>query len=156
MRRFHVLYGAGPLNLAVLLLCVAVAGYAASIVAGDAAWPWMVVWFLGAVAVHDGLLSPLAAVADTVLRFCLRWFARVPARPTTVNYIRVPALGAALTLLMFLPGIIRQGEPVVIGQTGLDQSPFLVRWLLLVAAMVAVSAVVYGMRRLAGRGLTRR
>ena len=46
MHRFRVLYGAGPLNLAVLLLCVAVAGCAASIVAGDAAWPWMAVWFV--------------------------------------------------------------------------------------------------------------
>jgi hypothetical protein len=151
MHRFRVLYGAGPLNLAVLLLCVAVAGYAASIVAGDAAWPWMAVWFVAAVVVHDGLLSPGAAVADTVLRFCLRWFPRVPARPTTVNYIRVPVLGAALTFLMFLPGIIRQGEPVVIGQTGLDQGPFLGRWLLLVAAMVAVSGLVYGAGRLTRR-----
>jgi len=151
MHRFRVLYGGGPLNLAVLLLCVAVAGYAASIVVGDAAWPWMAVWFVAAVVVHDGLLSPLAAAADAVLRFCLRWFPRVPARQTTVNYIRVPVLGAALTFLMFLPGIIRQGEPVVIGQTGLDQGPFLGRWLLLVAAMVAVSALVYGVG-----GLTRR
>jgi hypothetical protein len=153
MHRFRVLYGAGPLNLAVLLLAVAVAvaGYAASIVAGDAAWPWMAVWFVAAVVVHDGLLSPLAAVADGVLRFCLRWFPRVPARPTTVNYIRVPVLGAALTFLMFLPGIIRQGEPVVIGQTGLDQGPFLGRWLLLVAVMVAVSALVYGAGRLTRR-----
>jgi hypothetical protein len=151
MHRFRVLYGAGPLNLAVLLLCVAVAGYAASIVAGDEAWPWMAVWFVAAVVVHDGLLSPLAAAADAVLRFCLRWFPRVPARPTTVNYIRVPVLGAALTFLMFLPGIIRQGEPVVIGQTGLDQGPFLGRWLLLVAAMVAMSAAIYGVRRFSQR-----
>ena len=106
---------------------------------------------LAAVAVHDGVLSPLAAVADAVLRFCLRWFPHVPAWPTTINYVRVPALGAALTFLMFLPGIIRQGEPVVRGQTGLDQSPFLVRWLLLVAAMAAVSALVYGVRRLTRR-----
>jgi hypothetical protein len=111
----------------------------------------MAVWFVAAVVVHDGLLSPLAAAADAVLRFCLRWFPRVPARPTTVNYIRVPVLGAALTFLMFLPGIIRQGEPVVIGQTGLDQGPFLGRWLLLVAAMVAVSALVYGAGRLTRR-----
>ena len=63
----------------------------------------------------------------------------------------MPALGAALTFLMFLPGIIRQGEPVVVGQTGLDQSPFLGRWLLLVAVMAAVSALVYGVRRLTRR-----
>ena len=145
MRR---LYGAGPGHLAALLLAFAVAGYAASIVAGDPLWPWMAVWFVAVVVVHDGLLSPLAAAADVVLRFALRWFPRRPARPTTVNYVRVPALGAALTFLMFWPGIVRQGEPVVRGQTGLDQGPFLGRWLLLVAAMAAVSALVYGVRRL--------
>lgn len=143
--RFQTLYGAGPGHLAVLLLGVAVAGYAASIVAGDPLWPWMAVWFVAAVVGHDGVLSPLAAAVDAVLR-------RLPhARPTTVNYLRVPALGAALTFLMFLPGIIRQGEPVVRGQTGLDQGPFLGRWLLLVAAMAAVSALVYGLRRLTRR-----
>ena len=55
-----------------LLLAFALAGYAASIVAGDPLWPWMAVWFVAVVVVHDGLLSPLAAVADAVLRFCLR------------------------------------------------------------------------------------
>lgn len=143
--RFETLYGAGPGHLAVLLLGVAVAGYAASIVAGDPLWPWMAVWFVAAVVGHDGVLSPLAAAVDAVLR-------RLPhANPTTVNYLRVPALGAALTFLMFLPGIIRQGEPVVRGQTGLDQGPFLGRWLLLVAAMAAVSALVYGVRRFTRR-----
>lgn len=140
MRRW---YGEAPGHLAVLLLAFAVAGYAASIVAGDPAWPWMAVWFVAAVVVHDGMLSPLAAVLDGVLRFCLRWFPRRPASARALNHIRVPALGAALTFLLFLPGIIRQGEPVVIGQTGLDQSPFLGRWLLLVAGMALVSALVY-------------
>jgi hypothetical protein len=151
MRQFRVLYGAGPGHLAVLLLSLAAAGYAASTVAGDPLWPWMAVWFVAVVVGHDGVLSPLAAVADAVLRFCLRWFPRVPARPATVNYIRVPALGAGLTFLMFLPGIIRQGELVVVGQTGLDQSPFLGRWLLLVAAMAGVSASAYALSRFTRR-----
>jgi hypothetical protein len=146
-RSVRGVYGAGPLQLAVTLLSFALAAYAASIVAGDPLWPWMAVWFVAAVVVHDGLLSPLAGVLDTVLRFSLRWFPRRPARATTVNYIRVPALGAALTFLLFLPGIIRQGEPVVIGQSGLDQSPFLGRWLLLVASMVVISALTYVIRR---------
>jgi len=145
MRRVRVLYGAGPGHLAVLLLSLAVAGYAASIVAGDPLWPWMAVWFVAAVIGHDGVLSPLAAAADAVLR-------RLPRRrSTTVNYYRVPMLGAGLTFLMFLPGIIRQGEPVVVGQTGLDQGPFLGRWLLLVAAMAGASALVYAVRRLTRR-----
>ena len=40
---------------------------------------------------------------------------------------------------------------MVRGQTGLDQGPYLGRWLLLVAAMAAVSALVYGLRRLTRR-----
>jgi hypothetical protein len=144
-RRFEGLYGAGLAHLAVLLLSLAVATYAASIVAGDPLWPWMAVWFVAGVVGHDGLLSPLAAAADAVLR-------RLPrAHATAINYIRLPALGAALTFLMFLPGIIRQGEPVVRGQTGFDQAPFLGRWLLLVAGMAAVSALVHGVRRLTRR-----
>lgn len=144
MRR---LYGAGWGHLLVLLLSFALAGTAATIVVDDPLWPWMLVWFVAAVVVHDGLLSPLAAVLDAALRFSLRWFPRQPARPSTVNYVRVPALGVALTFLLFFPGIVRQGDPVVRGQTGLDQSPFVWRWLLLVAAMAVASALVYVVRR---------
>ena len=55
----------------------------------------------------------------------------------------MPALGAGLTLLVFLPGIIQQGTPAYAAATGQTQDPFLGRWLLLTAAMFAVSAVVY-------------
>ena len=52
-----------------------------------------------------------------------------------------PRLGAALTLLVFLPGIIEQGAPAYTAATGQTQEPFLGRWLLLTAAMFAISAV---------------
>jgi len=140
MRRVRVLYGAGPGHLAVLLLSLAVAGYAASIVAGDPLWPWMAVWFVAAVIGHDGVLSPLAAAADAVLR-------RLPRRrSTTVNYYRVPMLGAGLTFLVFLPGIIRQGTESNVAATGLDQEPFLGRWALLTLILFAASAAVYAVR----------
>jgi hypothetical protein len=58
---------------------------------------------------------------------------------------------------MFFPGIVRQGEPVVLGQSGLDQSPFLLRWVLLVVGMIVASAVVFAVRtRRAKRALTTR
>ena len=63
-----------------------------------------------------------------------------------VNHVRVPLLGAGLTLLMFLPGIIRQGEATHLAATGLDQAPYLGRWLGLVAALFALSALVYAVR----------
>jgi hypothetical protein len=128
-------------RLPALLACVALAAGAATIVAGEPSWVRMAVWFLAAVAVHDGLLLPLYAGADRAL-VALAPRTRVPL----VNHVRVPVLGAGLTLLLFLPGIVRQGEAVVLGATGLDQSPFLGRWLLLVAALFAASALVYGIR----------
>ena len=133
----------------VLLGCVALAGYAATTVADDPSWPRMVVWFLAGVVVHDALLLPLYASADRALvAFAPR--TRVPV----VNHVRVPVLGAGLTLMLFLPGIIRQGEAAVIGATGLDQSPFLSRWLLLVAALFAASALLYGVRVLISPAVT--
>jgi hypothetical protein len=129
-----------------LLGCVALAGYAATIVAGDPSWFRMAVWFLAAVAVHDGMLLPLYSGADRAL-VALAPRTRVPV----VNHVRVPALGAGLTLLLFLPGIIRQGDGVVVGATGLDQAPFLGRWLLIVAVLFATSALVYGVRVLTTR-----
>jgi hypothetical protein len=73
---------------------------------------------------------------------------RERARPPVpaLNYIRVPALGAGLTLLVFLPGIIEQGAFTYSAATGQTQQPFLGRWLLLTAAMFAVSAGGYAVR----------
>ena len=86
------------------------------------------------VAVDSGVVRPRAETSTPVL-----------------NYVRIPAMGAALTLLVFLPGIIKQGAPVYAAATGQTQEPFLGRWLLLTAAMFAISAVVYGIRLAAGR-----
>ena len=71
-----------------------------------------------------------------------------------LNYVRVPALGAGLTLLMFLPGIIEQGAPTYAAATGQTQEPFLGRWLLLTAAMFTASAVLYAIRLVSARKVT--
>jgi hypothetical protein len=63
-----------------------------------------------------------------------------------VNHVRVPLLGAGLTFLVFLPGIVRQGGPTHLGATGLGQEPYLARWLWLVLAMAGVSALVWVVR----------
>ncbi|MBN9107314.1 MAG: hypothetical protein J0I34_00900 [Pseudonocardia sp.] len=127
-----------------VLACVALAGWAATIIVRDPTLhpsivP-MLVWFAGALLLHDLVLFPLYAAADRVL-------ALLPAtRVPLVNHVRIPLLGAGLTLLLYLPGIIRQGEPVVLGASGLGQEPFLARWLWLVLAMTAVSALVWVVR----------
>lgn len=146
MRRLRHLYGAGPGHLLAMLLCLALAVAAAAIVAADPAWPVMLVWFLAAVVLHDLVLFPLYAAADRLFTAMRR-----PHGVPVVNHVRIPLLGAGLTFLMFLPGIVGQGEPTLRAASGLDQSPYLGRWLLLVAAMVLVSALVYVVRVLAAR-----
>ncbi len=107
-------------------------------------------WFAAAVVGHDLLLYPLYTLADRALtgrRHPTGIRPKVPAR----NYIRVPAMGAGLTLLIFLPGIIEQGGPTYEAATGQTQQPFLGRWLLLTAAMFALSAICYLIRLVAAR-----
>jgi hypothetical protein len=148
-------YGAHPLHLLALLGCFALTGYVAVHVANAPLLPRMVIWFLAAVVAHDLILFPLYALADRSLHGVLKL---LPSRPhkgvpvvPPVNYVRIPALGAGLTFVLFLPGIIAQGGPTYTAATGQTQEPYLGRWLLLAAAMFLVSAVVYAIRtRIAG------
>lgn len=96
----------------------------------------MLVWFAAAIVAHDLVLFPLYAATDRLL-----------ARSAAVNYIRVPALGAGLTFLLFLPGIIEQGADSFRAATVLDQQPYLARWVALSAVFFALSGLVYLARR---------
>ena len=142
MRRFTDFYGARPAHLLVLLACVVLAAYAGSLLLGDPALLTMLVWFVGAAVVHDLVLFPVYTLADRAL-------SRLPL--PVLNHLRVPLLGAGLTFLVFLPGIIRQGGATHLAATGLDQAPYLGRWLVLVAVLFGVSALAYGVRLLTTR-----
>lgn len=142
MQRFVDRYGAHPAHLAVQLAGIALAAYAGSFLLGDAALITMLVWFVGAAVAHDLILYPLYSLGDRAL-------GRLPV--VLINHIRIPVLASGLTLLLFLPGIIRQGEATHLAATGLDQQPYLGRWLWLVVAFFGVSALVYGLRRITRR-----
>jgi hypothetical protein len=151
--RFAAVYGSRPLHLLTMLSGFALLGYIlatfkpATLWNSGAWWQSIVVWLAAAVIAHDLLLFPLYALADRLLSLGVvrSGQPKVSAR----NHIRVPALGAGLTLLIFLPGILQQGAPTYQAATGQTQQPFLGRWLLLTAAMFAVSALCYA-ARLAG------
>ncbi len=162
LRRF---YGSHPLHLLTMVAGFALAGYIAFIFKPSTLWnpqAWwqsIAVWFAGAIVFHDLALFPLYALADRLLgiatrrrRRRTRGQPRVPAR----NYVRVPAWGSGLTLLMFFPGIIRQGSATYVAATGETQQVFLGRWLLLTATMFAGSALLYAIRlALARRPISR-
>jgi hypothetical protein len=131
--------GVSPAQLVLLVVCLGLAAYAAFFLLGDPALLRMLIWFAGAAVVHDLVLFPLYAAVDRTL------VAVLPG--PRVNYLRVPALGAGLLLLMFWPGIVRQGGATHLAATGLDQAPYLGRWLAVSAVLFGVSGLVYAVRR---------
>jgi hypothetical protein len=151
--RFRAVYGSHPLHLLTLIAGFALFGYVLATIKPVTLWNphiwWqsIIVWFAAAIIAHDLVLFPVYALIDRIL--VAGKGLRPPRRAATVpalNYVRVPALAAGLTLLVFLPGIIKQGAPVYQAATGQTQDPFLGRWLVLTAAMFAISAVCYAVR----------
>src|SRR3954447_3069390 len=65
---FRRRYGAGRWHLVELLACFAVAGYAALRWLDEPTAVRLVVWFVGALLLHDVLLFPLYSLGDRMLR----------------------------------------------------------------------------------------
>lgn len=150
--RFRTVYGSNPLHLLTLIAGFALFGYVLATIKPVTLWnpnTWwqsILVWFAAAIVAHDLVLFPVYALVDRVLVAGNRIRPQAETSVPVLNYVRIPAMGAALTLLVFLPGIIKQGAPVYAAATGQTQEPFLGRWLLLTAAMFAASAAAYGVR----------
>jgi hypothetical protein len=148
---FRRVYGSHPLHLLTLVAGFALFGYVLATIKPVTLWnpnTWwqsIAVWFAAAIVAHDLLLFPIYALADRLFVATSRE-RQPPSRVPVLNYIRIPALGAGLSFLVFLPSIIEQGAPTFRAATGLTQDHFLGRWLLLTAAMFITSAIVFGIR----------
>jgi hypothetical protein len=158
LQRFRRFYGAHPLHLLTLVASFALVGYAISLLGVHSLWNdrvwWqsIIVWFLGAILLHDLVLFPFYALADRSLGAGWRAVTgRAPQATSAVpprNYLRLPAMASGLLLLLFFPGIIQQGSASYLRATGLTQEPYLGRWLILTGAFFAISAIAYGARTL--------
>ena len=148
------LYGDRLFHLIVVLAALALGAYTVSVLGvrnlfnPTVWWQSIAVWFAVAVIGHDLILFPLYALADRLLPRRRAPPATVTARPDIrrgaypmTNYLRMPTLAAGLLLVMFLPGIIKQGAPTYQAATGLTQAPYLSRWLLLTATFYLASAI---------------
>ena len=157
------LYGDHLFHLIVVAAALALGAYTISVLGlrnlfnPRVWWQSIAVWFAVAVIGHDLILFPLYALIDRLLT-PLRTAAshrgpstRMLAHRSVTNYLRLPTLAAGLLLLLFLPGIIRQGAPAYHAATGLTQAPYLSRWLLLTAAFYLASALCYSAKTLAQR-----
>jgi len=130
-------YGASPLHLLAHLVALPLVAFALLQIAerGDAAR--ILVWLALSAVVHDLLLLPFYGLLDRLGH---------RAAGGAVNFVRVPALLSGLLLLVFFPTISGKGEGAFHGVSGLDYDGYLARWLLITAALFAVSGVVYGLR----------
>jgi hypothetical protein len=155
------LYGERMFHLIVVLAALALGGYVVVVLGvrnlfnPTVWWQSIAVWFAVAVIAHDLILFPLYALADRLLARPRHHHGGAPRHPSRriplTNYLRMPTLAAGLLLVMFLPGIIKQGAPTYHAATGLSQAPYLSRWLLLTATFYLTSAIWYAVKTLLGQ-----
>jgi hypothetical protein len=141
------LYGAGPGHLIAHVLMFALAGWAILEITDVGGASTILLWFIGAVIIHDALVLPLYSGADRGaqgIAFVLDrgGSARVPV----INHFRVPLALSAVTLLVFAPLIFGRGDAALERVSGIDPSGYGLRWLLLTLALFAGSAIVYAIR----------
>jgi hypothetical protein len=98
----------------------------------------VVVWLVAAIVLHDLVVLPAYSGLD---RIAARVFG------AAVNHVRVPAAISLLLLLVFLPVIGGQGNPGFRRVSGVPFEGYLARWLLVTAALFAVSGLLYAARR---------
>lgn len=154
MQVFRERYGAGPLHLLALLASFAVAAYALSRSLELASNPdRLLLWMGGSIVAHDFVLLPLYATLGVIAAVML-----IPAgggsrlRIAALNHLRFPALASGLLLLVWYPLIAGPAERTFMRNTGLSKDVYLERWIVLSAALFALSAAVFALRY---RGLRR-
>lgn len=130
-----------PFQLVLFIVSFVLAGYAGvRLLAGD--WFAVALWFIGSAVLHDLVLVPLYSAVD---RAALR-LAGAVGRRQWVPYVRTPALLSALLLLVWFPLISGRMADHYRDAVGLPGDVFLGRWLLVTAALFAVSALVFVVR----------
>ncbi len=136
MSRFRRRYGASPLHALAHLAAFALAGFALLQLVDVRAAGNVLVWFVGAVVLHDFVLLPFYSALD---RAAQAVGGRVPA----VNHLRVPAGLSALLLLVFFPLILGRSTDKLEHVSAAPAADYLARWLLISGALFAGSAVLY-------------
>ncbi|MFG2875682.1 hypothetical protein ACGFYU_11865 [Streptomyces sp. NPDC048337] len=139
---FRRRYGASPLHLLLVLVSFTLAAYAGlRLLTGDSVG--VALWFVGAALLHDLVLLPLYSVTDRAVQALFGPDARAgrPGVRASVNYVRVPGFVSGVLLLVWWPLVLRQVGHFT-AATGLPADVFLPRWLLITAALFALSAAL--------------
>ena len=125
------LYGSTPWHLLGHVALFVLTAYAITQIFTLGAAGNAVVWLIGAVLLHDALLWP----AYTLLL------------GRASNYVRVP-LGLTLLLgLVFIGTVSGKGSNAYRNASGQTYDGYVLRWLVVSAALFVISAIVYLVRR---------
>lgn len=151
---FRHIYGAGPAHGALMVAGTLAAAYVVSRILGAKHAGWILIWFVGAIVVHDLVLLPLYSALDRLVTIRRRRSAPSAGAPSWVNHVRFPAVISGTLLLITFPLVLGLSERAYARASGLHTSVYLEHWLAVTGALFAVSAVVYGVRR--ARGAVRR
>jgi hypothetical protein len=148
MARFAERYGSGPLHLAAALATFAVAAYVLLRVLDVIGAPdRFLIWFGGAIVAHDLVLVPLYSLLGLVAFGALRRpLPRDRVRIAALNHLRVPLLLSGLLLLVWFPLVLGVSDAGFQRATGLSNEAYLGRWLLLSAALLVGSGLLFALR----------
>jgi hypothetical protein len=147
--RMRALYGAGPLNLLVLVASFAIAGAA---VVGWWQRPRDVLtvleWFVAAIVLHDLVALPLYSLLDRIAFGAVgagrrRADGDAQGQVSPTAYLRIPAMLSGLLLLVFFPILFGLGSGSELSASGIAESGYLARWLLATGLMFAASGLAY-------------
>jgi hypothetical protein len=134
MRR---LYGASPLHLLAHLALLPVCAWALLEMLGGRAAANVALWLVASVVIVDLVVFPLYSGLDRV--------GRGVAGPA-INYVRVPVAMSLLMLVVFWGTIGGRGEGAYRAASGREYEGYVERWLLVSAALFAVSALLWALR----------
>ena len=145
-KRPRNLYGAGPGHLLAMLITLTLATYAwTRIFQHPEAWK-VVLWFVGAIVVHDFVLLPLYV---TLYAAAYRAFgaSRSQARVMLLHHLVVPAVISGLLLVVWLPEILRLSAGNLQFLAHLSEHSYLGRWLAVTGGLFLFSASLFLFRR---------
>ncbi len=148
MRSFRNAYGAGPLHLLAVIASLAIAAYAFLQIVDRPNALNTLLWFGGAIIAHDLLAFPIYSAFGVLAGRATgaSGATRSPSRIAALNHVRVPLLLSALAFVAWFPLILGLSGEKYAEKTGLTESVFLGRWLLLTAALMIVSGMIYAIR----------
>ncbi len=149
MNGFRRLYGASPLHLLAVIASFAIAGYGFFMIFKAPAPESTLLFFGLAIVAHDMIAFPLYSALNFVAGRTAKTAepeAVAAVGVPAINYVRIPFLLSAISLVMFFPLVLGLSADRYEAGTGLDPGVFLGRWLGICAVVFTVSAILYAVK----------